>query len=150
MHKAVELLQEKFPEEVVEVIEFRDDTTVVVKPGRIIDICKTLRDDSSVSFKYLSVIAAIDYHPQSPRFAVVYNLYSHRYHDRITIKAFLDDASPLIDSVTSVWSTADWHEREAYDLMGIKFKGHPYLKRILLPQEWKGFPLRKEYPQRGE
>jgi NADH-quinone oxidoreductase subunit C len=150
MHKAVELLQEKFPEEVVEVIEFRDDTTVVVKPGRIIDICKTLRDDSSVSFKYLSVIAAIDYHPQSPRFAVVYNLYSHRYHDRITIKAFLDDASPLIDSVTSVWSTADWHEREAYDLMGIKFKGHPNLKRILLTQDWKGFPLRKEYPQRGE
>ena len=150
MHKAVELLQEKFPEEVVEASEFRGDTTVVVKPGRIIDICKTLRDDSSVSFKYLSVIAAIDYHPQSPRFAVVYNLYSHRYHDRITLKAFLDDTAPVIDSVTSVWSTADWHEREAYDLMGIKFKGHPNLKRILLPQDWKGFPLRKEYPQRGE
>jgi NADH-quinone oxidoreductase subunit C len=150
MHKAAELLQEKFADEVLEVAEFRGDTTIVVKPGRIVDICKALRDDSSVSFKYLSMIAAIDYHPASPRFAVVYNLYSHRYHDRITLKAFLNDAAPVIDSVISVWSTADWHEREAYDLMGIKFKGHPNLKRILLPQEWKGFPLRKEYPQRGE
>jgi NADH-quinone oxidoreductase subunit C len=150
MHKGAELLQEKFPEEVVEVIEFRGDTTIVVKPGRIIDLCKALRDDSSTSCKYLSMIAAIDYHPATPRFAVVYNLYSHRYHDRITLKAFLNDAAPVIDSVTSVWSTADWHEREAFDLMGIKFKGHPGLKRILLPSDWKGFPLRKEYPQRGE
>jgi NADH-quinone oxidoreductase subunit C len=150
MHKAAELLQEKFPDEVVEVAEFRGDTTIVVKPGRIVEMCKALRDDPGVSFKYLSMIAAIDYHPASPRFAVVYNLYSHRYHDRIMLKALLDDAASVIDSVTSVWSTADWHEREAYDLMGIKFKGHPNLKRILLPQEWKGFPLRKEYPQRGE
>jgi NADH-quinone oxidoreductase subunit C len=150
MHKGAELLQEKFPEDVVEVVEFRGDTTIVVKPARIVDICKALRDDSSTSFKYLSMIAAIDYHPASPRFAVAYNLYSHRYHDRITVKAFLDDASPVIDSVTSVWSTADWHEREAFDLMGIKFKGHPGLKRLLLPSDWKGFPLRKEYPQRGE
>jgi NADH-quinone oxidoreductase subunit C len=150
MYRAVELLQEKFPEEVVEVIEFRGDTTVVVKPTRIVEICRTLRDDRTVSFKYLSMIAAIDYYPQSPRFAVVYNLYSHRNHDRITLKAYLDDAAPVIDSVTSVWSTADWHEREAYDLMGIKFKGHPNLRRILLPQDWKGFPLRKEYPPRGE
>ena len=150
MHKGAELLQEKFSEDVVEVIEFRGDTTIVVKPGRIIDICKALRDDSSTSCKYLSMIAAIDYHPASPRFAVVYSLYSHRYHDRVTLKAFLNDAAPVIDSVTSVWSTADWHEREAFDLMGIKFKGHPGLKRILLPSDWKGFPLRKEYPQRGE
>lgn len=150
MHRAAELLQEKFPEEVVEVREFRGDTTVVVKPERIVEICRTLRDDPTLSFRYLSMIAAIDYYPQSPRFAVVYNLYSHRNHDRITLKAFLDDAAPVIDSVTSVWSTADWHEREAYDLMGIRFKGHPNLRRILLPQQWKGFPLRKEYPQRGE
>lgn len=150
MHRAAELLQEKFPEEVVEVREFRGDTTVVVKPERIVEICRTLRDDPTLSFRYLSLIAAIDYYPQSPRFAVVYNLYSHRNHDRITLKAFLDDAAPVIDSVTSVWSTADWHEREAYDLMGIRFKGHPNLRRILLPQQWKGFPLRKEYPQRGE
>jgi NADH-quinone oxidoreductase subunit C len=151
MHSAAALLKKQFPSEVVEVLEYRGDTTVVVKPGRIRDICKALRDDLDVSFKYLSMIAALDYAPQSPRFALAYNLYSHKNHDRVMLKAYLDsDTAPAIDSVVSVWSTADWHEREAYDLMGIKFKGHPNLRRILLPKDWKGHPLRKEYPQRGE
>ncbi len=150
MHRAAELLQDKFPEDVVEVVEFRGDTTVVVNPKAIVPILKTLRDTPETSYKYLSVIAAVDYYPASPRFAVVYNLYSHRYRDRITLKAFLDDEAPVIDSVVSVFATADFHEREAYDLMGISFKGHPNLKRILLPQDFVGFPLRKEFPQRGE
>jgi len=151
MHEAATLLKSKFPSEVVEMMEFRGDTTVVVKPGRIRDICRFLRDDPTVSFKYLSMVAGLDYSPASPRFAVVYALYSHLNHDRLTLKAYLDsDTAPIIDSVVSVWSTADWHEREAFDLFGIKFKGHPNLKRILLPADWKGYPLRKEYPQRGE
>lgn len=151
MHLAADLLKKHFPSEVVEVMEHRGDTTVVVKPERIRDICTFLRDDPTVSFKYLSVIAGLDYSPQSPRFAVAYNLYSHKNHDRLTLKAYLaSDTTPAIDSVTSVWATADWHEREAYDLLGIKFKGHPNLKRILLPDDWKGHPLRKEYPQRGD
>ena len=151
MHVAVNLLKKQFPSEVVEVIEYRGDTTVVVKPGRIREICKALRDDPDVSFKYLSMIAGLDYAPESPRFAVAYNLYSHKNHDRLTLKAYLEnDTAPAIDSVVPVWSTADWHEREAYDLMGIKFKGHPNLIRILLPADWKGHPLRKEVPQQGD
>jgi NADH-quinone oxidoreductase subunit C len=151
MHTAVDLLKKQFPSEIMEVMEYRGDTTVVVKPGRIRDICRFLRDDPTVSFKYLSVIAGLDYSPQSPRFAVAYNLYSHKNHDRLTLKAYLEsDTAPAIDSVTSVWSTADWHEREAFDLLGIKFKGHPDLRRILLPRDWKGHPLRKEYPTRGD
>ncbi len=150
MHRAVEFLQNKFPEDVQEVIEFRGDTTVVVKAKAIVPILKALRDASETSYKYLSMIAAVDYHPASPRFAVVYNLYSHRYRDRLTLKAFLDEAAPVIDSVVGVFATADFHEREAYDLMGISFKGHPNLKRILLPETYMGFPLRKDYPQRGE
>lgn len=151
MHKAAELLKSKFPSEVVEATEYRGDTTVVVQPGRLRDLCRFLRDDPTVSFKYLSMVAGIDYAPASPRFALVYALYSHQNHDRLTLKTFLDsDTAPAIDSVASVWATADWHEREAFDLYGIKFKGHPGLKRILLPSDWKGYPLRKEYPQRGE
>jgi len=151
MHLAADLLKKQFPSEVVEVVEYRGDTTVVVKPGRIRDICTFLRDDPTVSFKYLSMIAGLDYSPASPRFAVAYNLYSHKNHDRLTLKAYLEsDTAPVINSVTSVWSSADWHEREAYDLMGIKFKGHPKLQRILLPADWKGHPQRKEYPQRGD
>ena len=151
MHAAADLLKKNFSSEIVEVVEHRGDTTVVVKPKRIRDICRFLRDDDNVSFKYLSMIAALDYTPQSPRFALVYNLYSHKNHDRVMLKVFLEsDTAPTIDSVVPVWSTADWHEREAYDLMGIKFRGHPGLKRLLMPAEWKGHPLRKEYPQRGE
>lgn len=150
MHKAAELLKKQFPGEVVDASVYRGDTTVVVKPGRIRDICLFLRDNQEVAFKYLSMIAGLDYAPASPRFAVAYNLYSHKNHDRLTLKAYLEsDTAPAIDSVVPVFATADYHERETYDLMGIKFKGHPGLKRILLPQDWKGFPLRKEYPQRG-
>ena len=151
MSKAAELLQEKFPEEVVEVAEFRGETTITVKPGRIVDICQALRDSPQTSFKYLSMIAGMDYLPRSPRFGVVYNLYSHRNRNRVTLKALLlDDAGPVIDSVVPVWSTANWHEREAYDLLGIRFRGHPDLRRILMPSDWVGHPLRKDYPLRGK
>ncbi|MEW6659062.1 MAG: NADH-quinone oxidoreductase subunit C [Thermodesulfobacteriota bacterium] len=151
MKTAADLLYEKFPEEVVEVTEFRGETTITVKPGRIVDLCKTLRDTPETSFKYLSMIAGLDYLPQSPRFGVVYNLYSHRNHNRVTLKTLLaDDHSPAIDSVVPVWSTANWHEREAYDLVGIRFRGHPDLRRILMPNDWVGHPLRKDYPLRGK
>jgi NADH-quinone oxidoreductase subunit C len=150
MNQAVALLQDKFPDDVVEVAEFRGDTTVVVQPERIVEICTALKEGHDTGFKYLSMIAGMDYHPASPRFGVVYNLYSHKHHNRITLKAFLaDDLAPAIDSVASVWSTAIWHEREAYDMMGIRFKGHPDLRRILMPGDWVGHPQRKDYPLRG-
>jgi NADH-quinone oxidoreductase subunit C len=150
MKQAVALLEEKFPEEVVEVVEFRGDTTIEVKPERIVEIMTALRDGHDTGFKYLSMIAGMDYSPASPRFGVVYNLYSHKHHNRITLKARLaDDLAPAIDSVSQVWSTAIWHEREAYDMMGIRFNGHPNLRRILMPEDWVGHPQRKDYPLRG-
>ena len=150
MNKAVALLEERFPDEVVEVVEFRGDTTIEVKPTRIVDICTALKDGHDTGFKYLSMIAGMDYSPASPRFGVVYNLYSHKHHDRITLKTRLaDDQSPAIDSVSKVWSTANWHEREIYDMMGIRFNGHPDLRRILMPADWVGHPQRKDYPLKG-
>ena len=89
MHLAANFLKKQFPAEIVEVIEYRGDTTVVVKPGRIREICQALRDDADLSLKYLSMIAAVDYAPQSPRFALAYNLYSHKNHDRVMLKTFL-------------------------------------------------------------
>jgi NADH-quinone oxidoreductase subunit C len=151
MNAAVELLQTKFPDEIVEVTDFRGDTTVTVKPERIVDICRLLRDDPETSFRYLSMIAGMDYSPQSPRFGTVYNLYSHKHKNRLTLKIFIrDDRAPVVDSVTEVWSTANWHEREAYDLLGIYFHGHPDLRRILMPADWVGHPLRKDYPLKGK
>ncbi len=150
MNPVAELLKQRFPEEVVEVAEFRGDTTITVKPERIVDLCRTLRDDPETSFKYLSVIAGMDYAPQSPRFGVVYHLYSHKNKNRIALKTFLkDDQAPVANSVVPVWNTANWHEREAFDLLGIRFKGHPDLRRILMPNDWVGYPLRKDYPVRG-
>lgn len=150
MKQAVALLEEKFPDEVVEVVEFRGDTTIEVKPERIVDICTALKNGHDTGFKYLSMIAGMDYSPASPRFGLVYNLYSHKHHGRITLKARLaDDQAPAIDSVGKVWSTALWHEREAYDMMGIRFNGHPDLRRILTPGDWVGHPQRKDYPLRG-
>ena len=150
MNKAVALLEEKFADEVVEVVEFRGDTTIVVKPERIVDMATALKDGHDTGFKYLSMIAGMDYSPARPRFGVVYNLYSHKHHDRITLKVRLaDDQSPAIDSVAKVWSTANWHEREIYDMMGIRFNGHPDLRRILMPADWVGHPQRKDYPLKG-
>jgi NADH-quinone oxidoreductase subunit C len=150
MNQAVALLEEKFPDEVLEVVEFRGDTTIEVKPEHIVDIMTALKDGHDTGFKYLSMIAGMDYSPASPRFGVVYNLYSHKHHDRITLKARLaDDQSPVIDSVSKVWSTANWHEREIYDMMGIRFNGHPDLRRILMPADWVGHPQRKDYPLKG-
>jgi NADH-quinone oxidoreductase subunit C len=150
MKQAVALLEEKFADEVLEVVEFRGDTTIEVKPDRIVDICTALKDGHDTGFKYLSMIAGMDYSPASPRFGVVYNLYSHKHHQRLTLKARLaDDLAPAIDSVSQVWSTALWHEREAYDMMGIRFNGHPDLRRILMPADYVGHPQRKDYPLKG-
>ncbi|WP_041284494.1 NADH-quinone oxidoreductase subunit C [Desulfobacca acetoxidans] len=148
---AINKLQAQFPDEIVDVYEFRGDATVTVKPEKLVEICEFLRDDPETSFRYLSSVSGVDYHPASPRFAATYHLYSHQNRNRIALKAFCaNDDAPALPSVVSVWSTADWHEREAYDLVGIKFSGHPDLRRILTPPECEGYhPLRKDYPQEG-
>jgi NADH-quinone oxidoreductase subunit C len=151
MNTATEKLQTQFPDAIVDIYEYRGDTTITVKPEKLVDICLFLRDDPATSFRYLSSISGVDYLPASPRFAAVYHLYSHLYKNRVALKVFCpNDENPALPTVVPVWSTADWHEREAYDLLGIKFVGHPDLRRILTPPECEGyFPLRKDYPQEG-
>lgn len=122
---------------------------LLVNPDFIVDIGFFLRDTEGFYFDFLSNISAVDYFPEG-RFAVVYHLASIPYQTQITLKVELDNDRalhrlPELPSVSSVWRTADWHEREAYDLMGIFFTGHPDLRRILLPDDWDGYPLRKDY-----
>lgn len=145
-----EKLKEHFPEEVVEVIEFRDQVSVIVKRGRILEICRYLHDEPTLSFDHLQDLCGADYHgKKEPRFEVVYNLYSIKYRHKIRIRAQVPENDPSIKSVTPIWAGANWHERECYDMFGIVFKGHPDLRRILMPEDWEGHPLRKDYPLKG-
>lgn len=145
-----EKIKEKFPDEVLDIKEFRDQISVILKKGRILEICRYLHDEPDLYFDYLVDVCGVDYlGKKDKRFEVVYHLYSIKHRHRIRLKAEVSEDNPTIDSVMRVWVGANWHEREAYDMYGIVFNGHPDLSRILMPEDWEGHPLRKEYPVKG-
>ena len=123
------------------------ELTLEVAPGRIASVCGFLKYDQK--FARLSSVTAVDRYPGSPRFEVVYHLHSVERNLRLRVKCRLDGDTPEIDSVTGVWRGAGWYEREVWDLFGVRFAGHPDLKRIMLPEDWQGHPLRKDYPVTG-
>jgi NADH-quinone oxidoreductase subunit C len=143
----VEKLKAKFSSEIIEVVEFREETTVTVKKEKIVDICTFMRD--SGGYNLLCDLCSVDYFGQTPRFMVVYNLYNITTKQRIRLKAPVEEQGAQIDTVSTVWGTANWMERECWDLMGINFVGHPDQRRILMPADWVGHPLRKDYPVQG-
>ena len=122
------------------------DPSLIVPAERLVEICTFLRDDPELDFAMLSWVGGVDYLPREPRFELVYHLLSLGRNDRIVLKVRLPGEAPRAPSVAGVWPTADWHERETYDFYGIEFEGHPDLTRILLPEEWVGWPLRKDSP----
>jgi NADH-quinone oxidoreductase subunit C len=122
------------------------DHTLHVPADRLVEICTFLRDDPELDFAMLSWIAGVDWLPREPRFEVVYGLLSLSRNARLNLKVGVNEENPRVPSVTGVWPTADWHERETYDFYGIEFDGHPNLTRILLPEDWVGWPLRKDSP----
>ena len=113
------------------------------------EACALLRDDPSCQFNLLSDLTCVDWYPAEPRFEVVYSLFSIPRKDRIRLKVKLESSTPVVESVTSVWPGANYFEREVFDLFGVRFSGHPYLRRILMPEDWEGNPLRKDYPVEG-
>ena len=144
----LDLLKEKFPDAIEEVAFFSGEVTAKIKKDRLVEICRFLKDDSRTKLDLLSDLSAADYPGDVQRFEINYHIYSipHRHRLRLKIRAAHGEGVP---TVTGVWATANWHEREAFDLFGITFAGHPDLTRILLPDDWKGHPLRKEYPLEG-
>jgi len=123
---------------------------LLIAPDRIADVCLELRNNPATYFDFLSCLTGVDYGVTANRFGVVYHLASIPYQTQLTLKISKEhdrntDVLPSFPSITEVYRTADWHEREAYDLMGIFFENHPDLRRILLPDDWEGFPLRKDY-----
>lgn len=143
----VENLKGKFSAAVLEVAEFRGETTVVVNKEEIVAICSYLKKVEG--FNFLTDLCGVDYLGKAPRFMVVYHLYNIKTHERLRLKVPVEENAPQVDTVSGVWATANWHERECWDLMGISFKHHPDLRRILMPEEWQGHPLRKDYPVQG-
>lgn len=144
----VENLKGKFAASILEVAEFRGETTVIVKKEEIVAICSYLK--MSEGFNFLSDLCGVDYlGKKDDRFMVVYNLYNISTHERLRLKVAVAEKDATVDSVASVWGTANWHERECWDLLGISFNNHPDLRRILMPADWVGHPLRKDYPVQG-
>ncbi len=123
------------------------ETLIWVTPARIVFVCRYLRDEQG--FERLSGLSAIDRYPLEPRFEVLYLLHSIGRNIRLKIKVALPGADPVVPSVTPVWEGANWYEREAFDLFGVRFEGHPNLQRILLPEGWEGHPLRRDFPVHG-
>ena len=145
----LECVKEKFPRAVLSSHDFRGDETLVISRESLLDVMKFLKEDPALDFNVLMDLCGVDYSTfgeARPRFEVVYHLYSLRKNHRVRIKVQLQEESPELPSVIGLWATADWFEREVWDMFGIHFNGHPNLKRILMYKEFVGHPLRKDYP----
>ncbi|QEK51632.1 NADH-quinone oxidoreductase subunit C [Pedobacter aquae] len=146
-----ELLIQKFGTDSIEAEETQGlQPALVIKKDHIVEVCLALRDNEKTWFDFLSSLSGIDYGVEAQKFGVVYHLTSILKKHQLVLKVYQENDRdeqnlPVFKSVTSVWKTADWHEREAFDLLGIYFEGHPDLRRILLPDDWEGYPLRKDY-----
>jgi NADH-quinone oxidoreductase subunit C len=142
-------IQERFADQVVGTGEHSGQKWIEVKRDRVVDVLRLVRDECG--FDVLTDLAGVDYYNQGApeRFAIVYNLYSLKDNVRARVKAWVPEADPAIDTVSPLWKAAPWAEREVYDLFGIVFRNHPDLKRILLPADYVGHPLRKDYPLTG-
>lgn len=146
---AVRKLQEWDARSAAQVVESKGETTIVLPGDFLFPVAQFLATEPSLKFSFLSDITSVDRFPLEPRFEVNYQLLSIDLGQRLRLKVKLSGSDPVLPSVFPIWPTADWHERENFDLFGIRFEGHPNLRRIVLPDEWEGHPLRKDYPTEG-
>jgi NADH-quinone oxidoreductase subunit C len=135
------------PQAVAEAKYDREELSLVVPPHKILAVSEFLKVRRG--YRFLSDVTAVDWYPAEPRFVVVYHLYCHERKQRLRLKSPVSGDRPEIASVVPVWNAANWYEREVFDMFGIHFTGHPSLQRILMPEDWQGHPLRKDYPVTG-
>lgn len=124
----------------------RNELTLTVAPTEIRAACVAVQ---AAGYDFFEDMTAVDWLPQSPRYRLSYHILSYAFKDRIRLCAWIDDPEPSIETITTVWPSANYYEREVFDLFGVRFEGHPNLRRILMPDDWKGYPLRKDYPVEG-
>jgi len=148
LHAYVEALKEKNESWVNSTVDAHGEVTIFVPRESIVEICQFLKDEKH--FDMLADLCGCDRGPEEdPRFEVNYHLFSTTHHDRLRLKVLLSEDEATVSTVTTLWKTANWHERETFDLVGIVFEEHPDLRRILLPSDFDGYALRKDYPLRG-
>ena len=142
-----EKVEAAFPDTVLDVYDFRGERTLILARPHLKDVAKFLRDDEALQYNLLEDIVADDMLPDFPRFAVNYHLYSMEKNHRIRLRVPLEDPEEGPETLSSLWPIATWLETEVWDLMGIRFQGNDSLRRLFLPEDWQGHPLRKDYPQ---
>ena len=147
--RILQSLASQFPGSVEAQSEFRGDLTIQVRKQDIVKVCTFLRSDPELAFDMLIDLLGVDTYRPEGRFEVVYNLYSLRNKHYVRLKVVADESDPVVPTVTGVWSGANWHERETFDMMGIRFSGHPDLRRLYMPEEYEHYPLRKDFPLMG-
>ncbi|MGH7273702.1 MAG: NADH-quinone oxidoreductase subunit C [Nitrospiria bacterium] len=149
MHLIAQRIQAQFPQHLIDAREAFGELTLQLRREGIPEVCRFLRDDPDLAFDHITDICSVDYPEDEERFEVVYHFYSIRKHHRIRVKARLPEEDCTIDSLTGLWRGANFLEREVYDMMGIRFNHHPDLRRILLTDDFDGYPLRKDFPTEG-
>lgn len=144
------MIRSRFADSVQEIIEAVGEVTVVAKREGLVELMTFLRDEPSLRFNYLSDIGGLDLGEfASPRFAIAYQLYSLEHNHRLRVKVFVEEDDAVVPTMWGVWKTSNWLEREIYDMFGVTFEGHPDLRRILMPADYEGYPLRKDFPLKG-
>jgi NADH-quinone oxidoreductase subunit C len=142
----IDRLKERFGADIVAAESARDEETIAIARERALEVMRALRDESEFAFDFLADLTAVDWPGRTPRFDVVYHLHSIKRGHRLRVKVAIGDPEPSVASMTALWRSADWLERECYDMFGIRFEGHPDLRRILMYDSFEGHPLRKDYP----
>ncbi len=145
-HPAVKAILAWNPDALVDALFDREELTLTIVPEAIRSAVATVQ---AAGYNFFEDVTAVDWFPSEPRFQLSYHILSHTFKERIRLRAFVDGIDPAIESITPVWPGANYYEREIFDLFGIRFEGHPNLRRILMPDDWVGYPLRKDYPVEG-
>jgi NADH-quinone oxidoreductase subunit C len=145
-HPALKAILAWKPEALVDAKFDRGELTLTLAADQIRPAAATMQ---AAGYNFFEDMTAVDWFPSTPRFQLSYHLLSHSYKERIRLRVLVDGDSPVVDSITSVWPAANFYEREVFDLFGIRFDGHPNLRRIMMPDDWQGNPLRKDYPVEG-
>lgn len=147
--RIVERLTARMPASIRATSEFRGDLTVEVRKTDIVSVCEFLKNDEELCFEMLIDLLGVDMYRPESRFEVVYTLYSLKNCWYLRLKVFVDENDPVVPTVTGVWPAANWHERETFDMIGVRFAGHPDLRRLYMPEEFEYHPLRKDFPLMG-